>query len=655
MHARRIRLAKATPAVLAAAVSLALAPAAHAVTFDLEDGARVIWNTTASAGTSVRIESSDPRLIHPNNAALYGITGAVGGNTDDSDLNFEKGKAFSTPFKIVSDVEYKRGEFGALVRAKAWYDYTLEEKGVRHGTLVNGYTQGAKLDDSNYEDLAKFKGVYLLDAYGYGTFHLGGDYDLRARLGRHVLNWGESAFIQGLNQINPIDVAALRRPGTEIKEVLLPVNMISGNLGLGHGASVEAFYQLEWKNSPVDGCGTYFLTVDASVGPNTQNACRGAFLQSLTPAQAAQLSGLLHRTIPAGDAGGAAAGAFLPATETKEGSNGGQYGASFRFQVPTIDTEFGLYGLTYNAHLPVLSTIKGNSPFPLTTQLLGAAGKQESGFWEYPNGIRLYGLTAATTIAGVAVGSELSYSPNFPVQLSAGDLIAGLVYGSAPQALAVLGVSAPVAAIMNANRGPLNARFQAAQNGDIVAGYDRLKKTQFQVNGAQFFSNVLGAETLQVVGEVGMQHVNVPDNETGARYGRSFVFGIGTAPSFGPLATATPGGCPLLNTPNNPGCENDGYVTSFSWGYRLRGQLAYANAFDLGFTIKPSVFWGHDVSGVAADGQFNEGRGTLGLNLGFEYAKAYTLDLGYVAYRNAAKWDPLRDRDYVSISVSASF
>src|SRR6185369_15781239 len=129
MHARRIRLVHATPAALAAAVSLALAPAAHAVTFDLEDGARVIWNTTASAGTSVRNESPDPRLIHPYNAALYGIGGAVGGN---SDHNFEKNKAFSTPFKIVTDVEYKRGEFGALVRAKAWYDYTLEEKGVRH-------------------------------------------------------------------------------------------------------------------------------------------------------------------------------------------------------------------------------------------------------------------------------------------------------------------------------------------------------------------------------------------------------------------------------------------------------------------------------------------------------------------------------------------
>ena len=641
--------------ILAAALALALAPAAHAVTFELESGDRVIWNTTVSAGTSVRAEGSDPRLIHPNNAALYGITGALGGNTDDGTLNFEKNRPFSSPVKVVSDVEYKHGDFGGLLRAKAWYDYTLEQKGVRHGSIATRYVQGAKLDDSNYEDLAKFSGVALLDAYVYGGFKLADDHDVRARIGRHVLNWGESAFIQGVNQINPIDLPALRRPGTEVKEVLLPVNMVSANVGLGKGASLEGFYQFEWRNSVVDGCGTYFLAVDASVGPNTQNACNGAFVQSLSPAQAAQLSALLHKPIPAGDAGGIAAGGYLPATATREASNSGQYGLAVRVPVTALDTEFGFYALNYHSRVPILSTIKGNSPFPLTTQLLGAAASQESGFWEYPEKVRLFGISAATNIAGVAVGAELSHSPNYPVQLSGGDIIAGLVYGSAPPALAVLGVSAPVAALMNANRGPLTARFVAAGNGDVVSGYDRLKKSQFQVNAAQFFSNVMGAETLTVVGEAGTQYVNVPDSATGVRYGRSFVFGIATHPGFGPLAGAVPGGCPLLNTPNNPGCSNAGFVTKFSWGYRLRGQLAYANAFDLGFTVKPSAFWGHDVRGVSADGQFNEGRGTLGLGLGFEYQKAYTLDLGYVTYRNGAKWDPLRDRDYYSVSLSASF
>ena len=640
---------------LAALITVALAQSAAAATFDLDDGATVIWNTTVSAGTSVRAEASDPRLVHPNNAALYGITGALGGNTDDGTLNFPKSQAFSTPLKVVSDIEYRKGSFGGLLRAKAWYDQTLENHGVRHGSFVTGYAPGAKLDDSNYEDLAKFSGVALLDAYAYAGWKLGGEYDTKLRVGRHVLNWGESAFIQGLNQVNPIDLPALRRPGTEIKEVLLPVGMVSANVGLGHGLSAEGFYQWEWQNSVVDGCGTYFLAVDASVGPNAQNACRAGFLQSLTPAQAAQLSALLHRTIPAGDAGGVAAGAFLPAIATREAKDGGQYGLALRMQAPSLDTEFGLYAMSYNSRVPVLSTVKGNSPFPLTTQLLGAAASQSALFWEYPEKIRMFGLSAATNIGGVAIGAELSHSPNFPVQLGAGDLLGGLVYGSAPAALGVLGVSAPVAALMNANRGPLHSRFVAAQNGAVVSGYDRLKKSQLQVNGVQFFTNVLGAETLSLVGEVGFQKVDVPDSATGVRYGRAFVFGIASHPGYGPLASAVPGGCPVLNTPNQPGCVNEGFVSDFSWGYRVRAQLAYANAFNLGFTLKPSVFWADDVQGVSADGQFNEGRGTLGLGLGLEYRKAYSLDFNYVTYRNSAKWDPLRDRDYYSVSVSASF
>jgi hypothetical protein len=118
----------------------------------------VVWNTTVSAGTSVRARSTDPRLVHPTTPRSTASPGALGGNTDDGTLNFEKGKAFSHPLKVVSDVEYQRGKLGAFVRGKAWYDYTLEQKGVRHGSFANGYAQGAKLDDSNYEDLAKFSG-----------------------------------------------------------------------------------------------------------------------------------------------------------------------------------------------------------------------------------------------------------------------------------------------------------------------------------------------------------------------------------------------------------------------------------------------------------------------------------------------------------------
>jgi hypothetical protein len=457
-----------------------------------------------------------------------------------------------------------------------------------------------------------------------------------------------------VNQINPLDVVALRKPGTEIKEVLLPVGMVSANIGLPKGVSVEGFYQWEWKNSVVDGCGTYFLAVDGSVGPNAQNACRAGFLQSLSAAQATQLSALLQKPITVGDQGGVQAGAYIPIVQTKEAKDNGQFGLSTRFPVEAIDTEFGLYGMNIHSRTPYLGIVQGNSPFPLTTTLLGPAAKQQAAFWEYPEDIRLYGVSAATTLAGWSVAAELSYSPNFPVQLSPGDLVAGLVYGSNPVALGVLGVPAALRPLLNTFRGPLTDRFVATPNGEVMKGYDRLHTTQFQFSGLQAFNNVLGAQQLTVVGEAGAQWVNVPNKDDGVRYGRTFVFGTANHPAYGPVP-ALVGGCPLLNTAGQPGCANEGFVSKFSWGYRLRGELAYENTFGLGITTKPSVFWGHDVSGWSADGQFNEGRQTLGLGLGFEYQKRYKLDFNYVKYNHNADWDPLRDRDYYVASLSITF
>ena len=113
-----------------------------------------------------------------------------------------------------------------------------------------------ELSDKGFEDEQQFDNVYLLDAYVYGSFAVG-DTDLQVRLGNQVVNWGESVFIQGVNQINPIDVPAARRAGAELKEILLPVWMAYANWGFDFG-SVEAFYQLQWNNTSVDGCGTYW-------------------------------------------------------------------------------------------------------------------------------------------------------------------------------------------------------------------------------------------------------------------------------------------------------------------------------------------------------------------------------------------------------------
>ena len=65
------------------------------------------------------------------------------------------------------------------------------------------------------------------------------------RVGRQVINWGENTFIPGGNSsFNPIDVAALRRPGAEIKDALLPVEAIYGSLAVTDDITLEAYYGL---------------------------------------------------------------------------------------------------------------------------------------------------------------------------------------------------------------------------------------------------------------------------------------------------------------------------------------------------------------------------------------------------------------------------
>jgi len=647
-----------TLCISAAIAAAQLSFSAQAIDFEVGDGTRIIWNTTVSLGTAQRARDADSRLTHPVNAGFQGISGGVGGNTDDGTLNYNKGDAFSTLLKLVSDVEVKHGDMGGLMRVKAWTDYALKNNNVNHGNFVNGYIPNTPLSDKGFEDLAKFSGVALLDAYVYGNFQPGIG-DLKVTFGRHVLNWGESLFLQGMNQINPIDVSALRKPGAEVREALLPIGMLSANMGLGNGVSVDGFLQWQRATSVLDGCGTYFLTVDASIGPNTQNACAGGYMQTLPLASAAALAGALKvpaPTIP-GDAAGLALGAYIPAAATVMPRDGGQYGLAVHFPVKSIDTEFGLYAMNIDSRIPMLSIKKGNSPLLLTTKLLGPAGSQTSVFWEYPHDVKIFGASAATTIFGWAVGSEFTHTPRLPVQINGGDLVGVIVYSAHPAALGALGIPAPFRGLMNANAGPLGSRFGVA-NGTVVPGYDRVRRDTLQVNGVQAFSEVLGASTFTVAGEVGMQWADVGSYD-GVRYGRSFVFGVAQSPFYNlgayPGALTQNGACPILNTAGQPGCKNDGFATPFAWGYRLRGQLAYTNAFNLGLTLKPTLSYSSDVKGYSVDGMFNKGRRIAGLSMGAEYAKRYNAEIGMVTYNRSADWDPLRDRDYYFASISVAF
>ena len=713
-----------------------------ALEFESENGTRVIWNTAISVGSSWRAEDPSPELFTRADGSLIGIgstplplftapnpgDGLAGNQADSGTLNYDKGDRFSTPIKLVTDIEVRKGDFGMLIRGKAWYDDALENGDVRLGNQPNNYNgvrpglgpqpgglftalpspwPKASLSDDGFEKEQRFSNAMLLDAYLYGSFGIG-ETDLQLRLGRQVVNWGESVFIQGVNQINPIDVPAARRPGAELKEVLLPVAMAYANWGFSFG-SMELFYQFEWDNTSIDSCGTYWAVTENNIS-SRPGKCNSAtvitnvlgsqpFVPNPAPPPVFLPSGVLVPQLGS-NVFAQANGLFVPLVEGDEPSDSDQFGVAFRF--PIRDSEIGLYAMNIHSRLPYISGRSGTlpttpliapagvfgpteyliagidpstglpfwripgsndpldqnddvtlrNPAPLHAGIGAQLGRQinpGSAYWEYPDDIQVYGLSLATNMFGWSVSFEASRHIDVPVQVNGNDLLQSLLSFIGP----------------NAEEG-VAAALQG--DGGYAKGYDRFNKTQFQINTVKNFSNVLGAENLLLVAEVGYQENDVPDYLDGAvRYGRGFMFGVGSNPSLaGQLPVSGGNTCSptLVNVPvpvqspvYNPqpnGCQNDGYVTDDAWGYRIRLSADYNNVFDSGITVTPSIFWADDVDGISMDPTFIEGRQVLGLGLRFNLNKRYNLEMNYVDYADA-DFDPLFDRDYYSVSASVTF
>ena len=591
-------------------------------------------NANITIGTSIRAQDPDNELYSQADGVRAGLgTGGLGAtNTDSSNVNYSKGDAWSTLLRATIDYSISRDEFGLFTRVRAWHDFALEGSGVNQGNGGSGYSQNNPLSDHGFAHLSKFSGVALLDAYVYNTLDVG-DLPLQIRVGNQVINWGESLFVQGINQINPIDLTSLRRPGTEIRDAFLPVKAISTNLGLGGGSSLEAFYQVEWNPANLDSCGTYWAPVEFQITTKNGMACS----QTITT-----LPGLSNPV-------GLAAGLSVPMGPGIDGPDKDQYGVAFRTPVESLDGELGLYFMKYSSRIPFISGRSGsniralgptvnaalnpnNFINPIPAQVAGAAplGLQlipGTGLWEYPGALELYGLSYTTNLAGWSIGAEASYIPNLPVQINANDLLNALLVGI----------------------GPLRAQSEAASAAGAntkVPGYDRLNKFQLQLNGIKILPRVLGSAQTVFIGELGYQRVNIGDSFTGNRYGRHFVFG--TAPH------ATYGGTSLGNT-HPEGNKNDGFVTEDSWGYRLRVRGEYPSVFGSSFTMYPTLSVRHDVKGYSADFQFLEDRLAIGLSTRFNLNKRHNFEFGYVYYADSAAYDAFRDRDYYTLVLSTSF
>ncbi|WP_242201099.1 MULTISPECIES: DUF1302 domain-containing protein [unclassified Pseudomonas] len=586
-----------TPQALAAAVALGCCAQAQAVSFNIGE-IEGQFDSSLSVGASWGMRDADKKLVGiPNGGTGQASTG------DDGRLNFKKGETFSKIFKGIHDLELKYGDSGVFVRGKYWYDFELQDEDREFKQISNNHR----------DEGARSSGYELLDAFVYHNYSIG-DLPGNVRVGKQVVSWGESTFIgNSINSINPIDVSAFRRPGAEIKEGLIPVNMLFASQSLTNQMSVEGFYQLNWENTVVDNCGTFFGNDVVAHGCNNNYTVGSPAIAPLQPVAAAFGQGFQVTR----------EGVVVQRAKDREARDGGQFGAALRWLGD--DTEYGLYFMNYHSRTPTVGTITANTNLATIGRIAATANAIAPGsgsglaqstmlgrgqyYLDYPEDIRLYGASFSTTLpTGTAWTGEISYRPNAPVQLNTTDLTLALVNPIAGQTAS-----------------PIRSSF-----GSDNSGYRRKEITQIQSTMTQFFDQVLGAERLTLVGEAAYVHVGGLEAKTKLRYGRDSVYG---AYGFGG--------------------DTDGFVTANSWGYRARAILDYNNVF-AGVNLKPNLSWSHDVSGYGPNGIFNEGAKAISVGVDADYRNTYTASLSYTDFFGG-DYNTLTDRDFIALSFGVNF
>ena len=631
-------------------------------------------DTTISHGMTFRVEKRNAEL-------------AADTNGNDGDLNYNRGIVSNTS-KFTTDLDVGSGDFGAFVRATGFIDFENQ----------NGTRERTPLSDAAKDKVGK--DLELLDAYVTGTFDAG-DAIVDVRLGKHVLNWGESTFIpNGINAINHFDVSKLRLPGSELREALLPVGLASLSVAPTDTLSMEAFYQLDWEETEIDPVGSYFSSTDY-VGPGAREAVisnvmagllrgqprlwdRGFGFGPLTQAINADLAGytVVHPqfgVLPAPQP-------LQPASDPdfvsvlrgpdRTPDDSGQGGLALRYLAEELnDTEFGFYFMNYHSRLPTVGAQMGS--------LHGVqAGLAAAGAIGAPDSVTVGAVTQAVTqevMAGVGAGLIDPAAARGIIAERVNATIRGIAsalaidrYGKTghyfleyPEDIQLFGVSANT--VLGASGWALQGEYSLRREAPL----QRAERT------------VLGEGLAPIVNALGLAATDparlqafLDDYEPGLVVGyveRDVSQIQATATKvFGPTMGADglvfltevalmhvhdmpdKNTVPLESPAGGTLAEGEADADATSWGYRVAARLDYNNAIG-GVNLYPYTQFLHDVSGnsPSPSGPFVEGRTALTLGLRANYLSRWEADIGYTRY--AGDGNELSDRDFVSASVKYSF
>ena len=548
-------------------------------------------DTTVSYGVSYRMEGQDDKLIARANGGSGSNAGLI--NSDDGNLNFRKGDLFSEMVKVVSEMDLRYQErHGVFIRGRAFYDFELEDDSRRHREISDG-----GLDEAG-------SSIDLLDAFVYGSWTVG-ERDLNARLGRQVINWGEGLFYQnGIGATNPVDINALRAPGSEVKEAYMPTFMVYGSFELRDNLTLEGYWQpgKAWEASKIDPCGTYFSTLDPlgedceylSAAPLQEQitgrvgealafdspAAAQAWANSLAPGL---VNNLLRGYIPT---------TFIPRAQDIDGDDSAQYGLALRWYVPELnDTELGFYYLRYNMQVPMIGLTVGQ---PVVLPVVGALPDASSSryYAEYLEKRDLFGISFNTSVGGdslfngLSLAGELSYRPDTPIALGLNEYL--------PTAL------------LNPDGLPIGTRLDGYREKDMF---------QASLAAIYNFNGLLGSDSAALFSELVASRVQGLESDV------------------------------------------DYYeATSSAYGAQASLQLTYTNVFNL-VNLVPSVGYQYSINGVAPQltNGLDEEAQSWSVGLDAIYQESLTVGAKYVGYSGGGISNKRTDRDYLTFNVKYSF
>ena len=626
-------------------------------------------DTTISHGMTFRVEK--------RNAGLAADT-----NGNDGDLNYNRGIVSNTS-KFTTDLDVGSGDFGAFVRATGFIDFENQ----------NGTRERTPLSDAAKDKVGK--DLEVLDAYVTGTFDAG-DSIVDVRLGRHVLNWGESTFIpNGINAINHFDVSKLRLPGSELREALLPVGLASLSVSPSDVLSVEGFYQLDWQKTEIDPVGSYFSSNDY-VGPGANRAVVEDPRLSIPGIDLGD-TGLTDSYNPYADFGVESDPHFMNVSRGPDRTpdDSGQWGIAARYLAEELnDSEFGFYFINYHSRLPTVGAQTGTTEgirdgltraaavgaaapsavaaivgralaasgcaFPPQSQECGAiastaqtratarvrniaplvaaqAGIDEYAktghyFLEYPDDIQLFGLSFNTVLGASGWALQGEYSFRRDAPLQRAERVV-IEDGLAPISTA-LELAGTAAAL---------AELGLTEQAGLV-------QAQLAAHQANHTPGKVQGYIERDVSQIQATATRVFGPTLGAD-GLVFVAEAALMHVHDmPNKSTSPLESPAGGTLATGQADADGT----SWGYRVAARLDYNNAIG-GANLFPYTQFLHDVSGnsPSPSGPFAEGRTAHTIGVRADYLSRWEADIGYTRY--AGKGNELSDRDFISASVKYSF